>query len=103
MSNTLENAPVLHLLIELMKGGRAKIFPDLEPLEPIEKNLILRTLCDRIGVDFGPEFEPWYRWFLEDYADASYEDREKLRIVKRLVDGEKKYIERITRKRKKAD
>ena len=103
MSTTLEDAPTLHLLIELLKDGKADIFPELEPLEPIEKSRLVQVLNDRTGTNFGSDFDPWYRWFLQDYTEASDEDREKLKIVKRLVDSEKKYVERITRKRKTPD
>jgi hypothetical protein len=101
MPATLDDTPTLHILIELLKEGKAGIFPELEEFEPISQGRLVQILNDRAGKNLGPDFEPWYRWFLEDCNEASDEDREKLKIARRLIEDERKYVERITNKRRR--
>jgi hypothetical protein len=84
-------------MIEFLKGGSAKIIPELAHLEPIDTGALIAALRRKTGVDHGTEFEPWYRWFTEDYANEH--DRETLRIMRRLYEAQKTYVERITKKR----
>ena len=94
---TLDQASVLHLMVEFLKGGSARIIPELVELEPIDLRALVAALRRKTGVDHGAEFEPWYRWFTED--DANPHDRETLRIMRRLFEAQKTYVERITKKR----
>ena len=94
MPATLENASVLHLMIELLKEGKAGIIPELSPLEPIDVDVVISTLSQKTGVDHGRAFERWYPWFMEDCKDVAEHDRESLAIIKRLVDAKKKYVRR---------
>jgi len=94
MSITLENASVLQLMIEFLKEGKAGIFPELLPLEPIDIDLVISMLRQKTGIDHGKEFERWYAWYMEDWKNVGEHDRESLAIVKRLVDAERKYARR---------
>ena len=86
-----------HLMVEFLKGGSARIIPELADLEPLEPGAIIAALRRKTGVDHGMEFEPWYRWFTEHYANPH--DRETLTIMRRLFEAQKTYVERITKKR----
>ena len=96
---TLEQASILQLLIEFLKDGNAAIIPELAPLEPIHIDSIILTLRKKTGVDRGREFESWYRWFMEDDKTVSQHDRETLGMIKRLVEQQKTYVERIAKNR----
>jgi hypothetical protein len=98
MVGSLENASILHLLIELLKDGKAEI-PELAPLEPINLDQVVATLRRKAGVDLGRDFESWYRWFTQDYNDAALHERETLRLIKEMVEQRRTFKERFDKRR----
>ena len=59
---TLEEIGNYHLLCELLKGGCAGLYPQLEPISVESIGEILRI---RTGKDFGTDVERWVGWFLK--------------------------------------
>src|SRR5690242_16016086 len=100
MPMTLQNAPTLHLLVELMKDGRANVLPDLAHLEPIDIDLIVATLRERTGIDFGRDFNAWYSWFVQDEQANEFE-RESLRLMREMVESTKFYVDRFNKNAKR--
>lgn len=93
------DARVLHLLVELLKDGRAGIIPELAEYEPIAVDQILEALRLKTNFDKGSEKEAWYRWFLEEFEDATANERDTLKLLKKMLDDERHFAERITKKR----
>lgn len=98
----MKEAPLLHLLIELLKEGRAETIPELAPFEPIEIDTLLAELQKRTGVAHGKDANAWCTWYCEDYADASKHDRETLRLIQEMVEGRRFYGERLRSRAKNA-
>jgi hypothetical protein len=95
----LENAPILHLLVQLLKEGRAAILPDLAPLEPIDIDLIVATLRQRTGQDhLGRDFPSWYCWFMQHYRDASEHERQSLRLMTEMVKSTEFFVDRLSKR-----
>jgi hypothetical protein len=99
MVASLENASILHLLIELLKDGKAEI-PELAPLEPINLCQVVATLHRKAGVDLGKDFETWYRWFTQEYNGAALHERETLQLMKEMVEQRRMFIERFDKRRR---
>ena len=97
----LETAPILHLLVELLKEGKAANLPELAPLEPIDIDLIVATLRQRTGQDhLGRDFASWYHWFMQNYRDAGEHERQTLRLMKEMVETTRFFVDRFAKRGK---
>jgi hypothetical protein len=96
----LERVPLIDLLIEMLKQGKAGTIPSLAPFEPIDLADIERELKRRTGKDLGPRFEVWYDWFINECPNATASEREALRLIRSFRERDEHFASRI-RSRKK--
>lgn len=96
----LEDASVLHLMVELLHGGNGGV-PQLAALEPIDVELIVAALRQRSGLDLGRDFDAWYRWFMQGCREATEFDRQSLALMKKMLDERRYFVERLSKKRGK--
>jgi hypothetical protein len=99
MTAALDDVPLLYLLVELLKGGKASVFRQLRPLERIDLDEVVAALQRRTGINLGKDFNSWYSWFMKEYSGASEEDRETLRLAKEMVETTDFYAQRFNKKR----
>jgi len=95
----LQNVPILHLLIELLKDGKAEIIDDLARFEPIDIDALEQTLCHRTGMAFGVDFQSWLNWYLSDESQATEWERQTLSMMKTMVERQKHFESRLLRRR----
>jgi hypothetical protein len=99
MTMTLADASLLQLVLELMKGGKAGVIPELAALEPIEIDAIVEVLSARSGTSFGHDTDAWCRWFVEECDTVSEEDKKILALAKQMDETTRYYVGRLTKKR----
>jgi len=95
----LAHVSVLHLLIEMLKDGRAAIIPELAGQEPFQIQDILTALRQKTNVDYGYDKQEWCKWYVELYEGATDHERETLKLLKKMLDDQKMFSERIAKKR----
>ncbi len=85
-----------HLLFELLHDGKGDIFPDLEP---IDTKQIIRILEKRSNKSFGADVNRIVNWFMLAEGAATDEDKENIRTVLKIMNIEKKALDKIKRQR----
>lgn len=81
-----------HLMFEYLHNGKGDIFPNIEPIDTMR---IIKLLEERANLVFGNDFEKILDWFMHTEGVASNEERENLAAVIRIINIEKKSLERI--------
>lgn len=98
-NDILERASTLHLLVELMYDGKAEIIPELAAIEPIEPEAIRKALIHRAGKNCGPNFDDWYKWFLETDQTGKHGDRKTLKRMSEFKEKNDYFIAKLSQKR----
>jgi hypothetical protein len=80
------------LVYELLQGGKGEIYPDLEP---IDINQLYQILQERTGLSFGNDIKKVLDWFMFTDGVATDEHKNNLEIILRIINIEKKAIEKI--------
>lgn len=88
---TINDLSVCDLVHELIRGGNA----DLVEFEPIDVQSVVKNLETKTNRRFGRDIEKWVVWFCSETSNFSHSEKELIKIVKQLVDAEKKYIPMI--------
>ncbi len=91
MLGNIRDAPTLYLLIEILKGGRARSIQEVAHLEPLDVELLYTILRQRTGIALPSNFEDWYTWFVGSASNAPKSDQETLRMVKSMHDRDGKF------------
>jgi len=100
--SALSDASTLHLLVELLKDGKAEIIPELHPFEPIDMDLIVSILTARLDVNFGQDTVAWCNWYVEHCVEASAQDKQTLSMLRQMVETTRYYVTRIEQRRKRS-
>jgi hypothetical protein len=81
-----------HLIFELLHDGKGDLFPDIEPIDT--KNII-RILEERSNKSFGADVKKIIKWFMLAEGVATDEDKENMRTIIKIMDIEKKALNKI--------
>lgn len=94
MIASIEDAPTLYILIEILKEGRARSIQELGHLEPFDIQSLYTVLRNRTDLALPSNFEDWYDWFIGASSKASESDKEALRMIKSMHDRDRRFTKR---------